>query len=63
MFKITQALNSRTFWTIAVAIIVNTINANVAFIPAGWMDFINPILGLLATFYHVNPSQNYSVKG
>ncbi len=60
MNKIQLALGSRTFWTIAIAIVINTINANTKFIPANILDIVNPILGLLATYFHVNPSQNYN---
>lgn len=59
MNKISLALKSKTFWTIAVAIVVNTINANNQFIPTNVLDILNPILGLMASYFHVNPSQNY----
>jgi len=59
MDKFLQTLQSRTFWTIVVAIVVNTINANQQFIPVNILDIVNPILGLMATYFHVNPAQNY----
>ncbi len=59
MSKFSQTLQSRTFWTIVVAIVINTINANNQFIPMNVLDILNPILGLIATYFHVNPSQNY----
>lgn len=60
MSKIQLALQSRTFWTIVITIVLNTIAANSSLIPAGIMDLLNPILGLLATYFHVNPSQVYT---
>lgn len=60
MNKIGQALSSRTFWTLVVIVILNTIHANSGLIPTGWMDTLNPVLGLLGTYFHVNPSQYYS---
>jgi regulator of PEP synthase PpsR (kinase-PPPase family) len=59
MNKVSLALKSKTFWTIVIAIVVNTINANQQFIPMNVLDIVNPILGLMATYFHVNPSQNY----
>lgn len=59
MNKVSLALKSKTFWTIVVAIVVNTINANQQFIPMNVLDILNPILGLMATYFHVNPAQNY----
>ncbi len=61
MNKILLALNSRTFWTIVVIILMNTIPAiKNAFPSAVWLDTANVILGLIATAFHVNPSQNYT---
>lgn len=62
MNKVILALGSRTFWVIVLTIVINTINANTAFIPAGAMDIINPLLGLLATYLHVSPSQYYPIQ-
>ena len=60
MNKVLLALKSKTAWTIVLAIVVNTINANKQFIPTNILDIVNPILGLMATYFHVNPSQNYN---
>lgn len=60
MNKIVQIAKSRTFWTVAITIVINTINANTQFIPVGILELLNPILGLVATYFHVNPSQYYS---
>lgn len=59
MEKIILSLKSRTFWTIVVTIVLNTINANTQFIPAGALDILNPILGLMGAYFHVNRSQYY----
>lgn len=58
--KIQLALGSRTFWTIAFMFVVNTVHANSGLIPVHALDVINPILGFMATYFHVTPSQNYA---
>lgn len=58
--KIKLAFGSRTFWVIVIAIVTNTINANAPFIPVPVLDVLNTVLGLLATYFHVNPAQNYN---
>lgn len=60
MNKIALALKSRTFWTIVVAVVVNSINANLKFMGPHTVEVVNTVLGLLATIYHVNPSQTYN---
>lgn len=50
---------SRTFWTILVMFIVGGTNAIVSFIPTGLETPVMGLLGLLATYFHVNPSQSY----
>lgn len=59
MNKIKVALKSRTFWTVVATVIVNTINANSQFIDPKHLELVNIILGFFATYFHVNPSQNY----
>ena len=59
MTKIMLALKSRTFWTVVVMLIVNLIPHLPVSQPL--KDLINSILTLLAVYFHVNPSQNYSV--
>lgn len=61
MNKFTQALHSRTFWTVVIMVIFNAI----PHIPLdqGLKDLITTILGLLATFFHVNPNVVYTPAG
>ena len=54
--KIALALGSRTFWTVVVMFLLNTI----ALIPNPWKDLVNAILTFMVTYFHLNPSQNYS---
>ena len=59
MNKIKLALGSRTFWTVVLTVVVNTVNANAPFIPPQVLEVVNVVLGLVATYFHINPSQNY----
>lgn len=58
--KIGLALKSRTFWTLVVTLVINAVNANIQWIPAGDVVYVNGVLFLLATYFHVNPSQTYA---
>ena len=60
MNKITQIAKSRTFWTLVVLFVVNGVGAIQASIPADILRVVNMVLGMLTTYFHVNPSQNYS---
>lgn len=60
MTKIKLALASRTFWTLVAIFVLNTVHANQGLIPTGAMDIINPILTLLAAYFKVTPSQDYT---
>lgn len=51
---------SRTFWTVVVMFIVGGTNAVASFIPVGIEPIVMLALGGLATYFHVNPSQNYN---
>ena len=59
MFKLAQVLKSRTFWTLVVMFIINGITGIREHINPGWLTTIDAILGIVATYLHVNPSQNY----
>ena len=59
MYKIGQALKSRTFWTLVVMFIINGISGIRENINPGWLTTIDSVLGILAAYFHVNPSQNY----
>ncbi len=60
MTKIKLALASRTFWTLVAIFFINTVHANSGVIPVQVMDALNPLLILLATYFKVYPSQDYS---
>jgi|TARA_R100000789_G_scaffold62339_1_gene59351 hypothetical protein len=54
-----KALKSRTVWTIVVMAVVNGVASVEALIPGAVLTWLNPVLGLLAIYFKVNPSQNY----
>jgi hypothetical protein len=58
MSKFALALKSRTFWTVVVMLVFNLI----PHLPVDQSvkDLVNGILTLLAAYFHVNPSQNYT---
>ena len=58
--KIKLALTSKTVWAIIVLFIINGVGAIHNSIPANWLTVIDPIIGLLAIYFKVNPSQNYN---
>lgn len=55
-------LKSRTFWTVVVLAAYNLCVAVVQIIPnIGWVSTIINLLGIvLATYFHINPSQTYN---
>jgi hypothetical protein len=53
--KLLLALKSRTVWTIVVLFIINGVTGIQDSIPANIMDILNPILGLLAIYFRINP--------
>lgn len=59
MQKLTQILKSRTFWTIAILFVINGLNGVHSMIPSTVVPYLDGALALLATYFHVNPSQNY----
>jgi hypothetical protein len=58
MSKFALAFRSRTFWTVVVMVLVNIIPGLPIDQPT--KDLITTVLGLVATYFHVNPSQNYN---
>ncbi len=55
-------LKSRTFWTIVVMFVVGGGNAIVPVMPADFQAVVMFALSGLATYFHVNPSQNYNAQ-
>lgn len=58
--KIAQALQSRTFWTVVLIVVGNALNAKYGFVSANIAAYASTVLGLLAAYFHVNPSQDYT---
>jgi hypothetical protein len=59
MSKIIQALHSRTVGVLAVMFAYNVMTVFGAGLNPQLSTLINLALGMLATYFHVNPSQNY----
>lgn len=51
---------SRTFWTVVAMFVIGGLNAIVPVIPADLQAVAMAALGILATYFHVNPSQSYT---
>jgi len=60
MKKLSLALKSRTTWTIVALFLFNGITAVSKFVPPNDLPIINGILGFLAIYFKVNPSQDYT---
>lgn len=60
MNKLTQALKSRTNWTILVGYLIAYGPVISSWVPSQWKPFIEGVLGLLAFYFHTNPSQVYT---
>jgi len=54
-----KLLTSRTNWTIAVMFLIGGFEAITSMIPEGISTFVLGFLALLATYFKMNPSQNY----
>jgi len=59
MNKINKAIKSRTVWTIVALFLINGFNAISAELSPEVLAVVNPILGLLAIYFKVSPSQKY----
>lgn len=59
MEKIIKIASSRTFWTIIAMFLIGGVHAVTQFIPADLMIYVEGALGILATYFHINPSQKY----
>ena len=57
--KILLALKSRTFWTLVMMFIINGISGIRESINPTALTLIDTVLTVVATYLHVNPSQNY----
>lgn len=52
---------SRTFWTVVAMFAVGGINAIVPVLPPTIQTVATGLLGILAVYFHTNPSQTYNV--
>lgn len=59
MQKINQAIASRTFWTIVATFLINAVPQFESVVPVMYKPLVDAILGLMAVYFHLNPSQNY----
>ena len=59
MTKIIQMLKSRTFWTIVLLVVFNGVSSVKNLVPVAYQPTVDIILGLVATIFHINPSQKY----
>lgn len=59
MNQIKQAITSKTVWTVIALIILNGVPAVTTMLPASIVPIVNLILGFMASYFKVNPSQTY----
>ena len=57
--QLTTALKSRTFWTIVVVFALNTVQVYGHYFQPDFMTLLNGILGALAVYFKITPSQQY----
>lgn len=60
--KVLKAVKSRTVWVILAMVLVNGVPSIEHLIPASYQPVVNAILGLLATYFKVSPSQSYGTR-
>jgi hypothetical protein len=56
-------LKSKTFWTLVVVVVINSINANKTMIPAEYLTIVDALLGILATYFHIDAVAKASQTG
>ena len=59
MNTIQKALTSRTVWAIVGMFFFSGLAGISGMLPPAWLPFINGLLGVLAIYYKLNPSQTY----
>lgn len=62
MNKILLGLKSRTVWTIIALFVINGFQGISSLVPPAALDTINAILGVVAIYFKINPSQNYNTS-
>ncbi len=58
--KVKMALASRTVGIIVLFLFINVVPQVRLMVPPQYLAIVDALLGLAATYFHVNPSQNYS---
>lgn len=61
--KLAIIFSSGATWTLIATIVVNTINANAAILPAGVMPYLNVVLLMASMYLHGAKVQNAAVMG
>ena len=59
MDKLQLALKSRTVQTIVVLFVIGGFQNITGYIPESIMPFLNSVLGILAIYFKISPSQDY----
>jgi hypothetical protein len=59
MKKLEKALTSKTVWTLVILVGTNIVNAFGSYLSTDMMVLITSILGALAVYFKVTPSQKY----
>jgi len=52
---------SRTFWTVFAMFVIGGGNAIDPVLPVAFQPVLLGVLGVMATYFHVNPSQQYNL--
>ncbi len=60
METITKLAKSRTVWTVVVMFIIGGTNGIMGLIPAGSVIYVQGALSVLAAYFKLSPSQDYS---
>lgn len=63
MSKFSQIFQSRTFWTLVVMCVYNIINVYGHLLSPSLSSLVNLVLGAVATYFKINPSQVYTPAG
>lgn len=56
------ALKSKTVWTVVAMFVIGGTNAIASFIPASFEGPVMGVLGLMAVYFKISPSQDYTQK-
>lgn len=54
-----SGLKSRTVWTVIALVLLNGVPAVRDSLPAGWLPYVDSLLGLLAWHFRVNPRAEF----